>query len=88
MQAITTKFLGPTNCRGSRVKASAQAGSLTLSWDDALDIDDNHAAAAIALANKLGWGGQWVGGGLPGGEGNCYVCIPGSRTHFEKAEVL
>lgn len=27
MQAIETKYLGPTNTRGSRIKASAQAGS-------------------------------------------------------------
>lgn len=41
-QAITTRFLGPTNFRGSRVKATADAGSVTLSWDYALGIDQNH----------------------------------------------
>lgn len=29
-QAIVTKFLGPTNYRGSRVKATCQAGSVTI----------------------------------------------------------
>lgn len=65
MQAITTKFIGPTNFRGSRVKASAEAGSVTLSWDHALNPDQNHAAAAKALRDKFGWKGRLVGGHLP-----------------------
>ncbi len=72
-QAIATRFLGPTDFRGSRVKATCQAGALTLSWDDACGIDDNHTAAARALATKLGWAGRWVVGGLPDGTGNVYV---------------
>ena len=74
-QAITTKFIGPTNCRGSRVKATCQAGSVTIGWDDALDINENHDAAARALAEKFGWEGDWVGGGHPIGHGNVYVCV-------------
>ena len=76
MQAIVTKYLGPTNYHGARVKAKAQAGSLTLPWDNALDIDDNHEKAARALALRHGWldnGGKLVGGGLPDGSGNAYV---------------
>lgn len=66
MQAIRTKYIGPTNVRGSRVKATAQAGSITLQWDDRLNADANHAAAAKALATKLGWNyGKWIGGQLP-----------------------
>ena len=34
-QAIVTKYLGPTKSRGSRVKATASAGSITLAWNDA-----------------------------------------------------
>jgi hypothetical protein len=66
-QAITTKYLGPTDVRGSRVKATAEAGSVTLSWDDALGLYENHSAAAIALANKFNWGGTWYGGGTADG---------------------
>ena len=76
-QAIETKFLGPTNLRGARVKATAQAGSVIISWDDALGVDENHYAAAMALANKYGWnskGVKWYGGGSPGGRGNVFVC--------------
>jgi hypothetical protein len=75
MQAITTKYIGPTNFRGSRVKATCQARSVTIDWDDGLNSDDNHDAAAQALAHKLDWNGKWFGGGLPGGKGNCYVRV-------------
>lgn len=71
-QAIQTKYLGPTNYRGARVKASAEAGSVTLSWDHALNVDRNHMAAAQALATKLESSGLWVGGALPG-PGYAYV---------------
>lgn len=36
MQAIRTKYYGPTNFRGSRIKAEAQAGSRWMEWDHAL----------------------------------------------------
>jgi hypothetical protein len=65
-QAIVTKFHGPTNHRGARVKATADAGSVTVSWDYALGIAENHLAAAVALANKHGWPTNLVGGSLPG----------------------
>ncbi len=55
MQAIQTKYLGPTNFRGSRVKAMAQSGSVTVGWNDAYDTDDNHRNAALTLAKRLGW---------------------------------
>ncbi|MDK4729358.1 hypothetical protein [Rhizobium phaseoli] len=73
-QAITTKFFGPTNYRGSRVKATAEAGSITVSWDHALNSEQNHDAAAKALAEKFGWRGAWFSGGTP--TGNCYVWVP------------
>lgn len=69
MQAIQTKFLPCTNFRGSRVKAWCEAGSVTVGWDHVLNVDENHAAAAAALAEKLGWIGRnygtLVGGALP-----------------------
>lgn len=53
---IVTKYLGPTNTKGSRVKATAGGGaSVLLSWDYELNEADNHAAAAIALIEKR-WG--------------------------------
>lgn len=65
-QAIETKFFGPGNVRGSRVKAICDAGSITLDWNHRLNGDENHIAAAQALATKLKWPGEWYGGGLPG----------------------
>jgi hypothetical protein len=62
-QAITTKYIGPTNNRGSRVKAVAAGGCVTLGWDDSLNPNANHRAGASALASKLGWHGHWVAGG-------------------------
>lgn len=55
MQAITTKYLCPTNSRGSRLIAKCAAGSVQIVYDDALNIDGNHVAAARALLDKLGW---------------------------------
>lgn len=76
MQAIITKYLGPTNSRGARVKAKCQAGSVTVAWDDALDVDANHYAAVKALVTELGWENMtFVGGGLPDGTGNAYTCL-------------
>ena len=51
---IRTKFLGPTDTRGSRVKATSAGGkSLTKDWNYELSSDANHAMAATLLANKL-----------------------------------
>ncbi len=33
-QAIVTRYHGPGNVKGSRVKATAQAGSTITEWDD------------------------------------------------------
>ena len=66
MQSIVTKFIGPTNTRGSRVKALADAGSLTTSWDYSLNTDENHRAAAMALVDKLDWHyADYIEGSLP-----------------------
>ena len=73
-QAIVTKYLGPSNHRGARVKATAQAGSITLPWDDARDVDENHAASVMALAAKYNWGTAWIGGGSPDGTSYVWVC--------------
>ena len=58
--AIETKYLGPTNFRGSRIKASARdtffsghvdenPKTLTIGYDYALNADGNHERAAMAL---------------------------------------
>lgn len=67
MQAIHTKYFGPTNSRGPRIKAIAEAGEVTVPYDHSLDVPKNHAVAADALKRKLGWGGRLVSGCLSGG---------------------
>ncbi len=55
LQAITTRFIGPTNFRGSRFSATCRAGRVIVPRDFALNANDNHIAAANALREKLGW---------------------------------
>lgn len=67
-QAILTRYHGPTNHRGTRISATAQAGRISVSYDYALNSGDNHAAAAKHLAEQFGWNdfdGEWIGGQLP-----------------------
>jgi hypothetical protein len=73
-QAICTKYLGPTNVRGSRIKASAAAGSVIIPFNDRLNIEQAHAEAAQALAEKYGWSGVWYQGGSPDDCGYVFVC--------------
>lgn len=74
--AIVTKKLAPTNFKPARFKATCTAGSITVSYDHALEITDNHIAAARALMVKVGWDkpyyGKLVSGALPNG-GYCHV---------------
>lgn len=75
VQAITTKYIGPSNTRGSRIKATAAAGSVTIPCDDALSIEGRHAKAAKALAMKFGWSGYYFQGGMPNDCGYAFVCV-------------
>lgn len=79
MQSIFTKYHGPTDRRGSRIKATASGGeSITVGVDNSLSDEANHHAAAVALCKKLGWSGKLVSGGGPRGKGNVYVMLPKS----------
>lgn len=63
MQAITTKYHGPGNVRGSRVSATSESGiRISLPWNSELDSEENHRAAARALCHKLGWKGTLATG--------------------------
>lgn len=73
--AIVTKFLPPTNYRGARVKARAEAGSIVLPWNYELNVINNHRAAALALMTKLGWDWPIAEGPLPG-SGYVFVEVP------------
>ncbi len=62
MQAIRTRYHGATNTRGSRIIAKAEGGTLSMPYNHALNLGENHAEAARLLANKLGWLGVYHGG--------------------------
>lgn len=92
MQAITTKYIGPSNVRGSRVKATSgwphSKISVTLDWDNGMHRDDNHKAAAMALAEKYERVGTWHGGHSPDG-GMVFVQVDpfdNSRLTFTRKE--
>jgi hypothetical protein len=72
MQAITTKYLGPTDHNGARIVARCQARRKVAGFS--YGAHEPHDVAAAHLLHALGWGGAWVGGGLPDGTGNAYVC--------------
>lgn len=55
MQAIKTKYLPATNTKPSRIKAECEAGSITISYDHNLNIDELHLKAAKELLNTLNW---------------------------------
>lgn len=62
LYAIRTRYIGPTDTEGSKIEAvSAQSGgrSLIVSYDHGLDGPNNHAAAAVALANAAKSDGAW-----------------------------
>ncbi len=83
MQAIQTKYHGPTNTRGSRVSASCARGRISVEWNDAFISEQNHVRACELLcakfckedAKKYGsdeknpWGRKFVTGGLK--DGSC-----------------
>ena len=82
MQAIETRYLGPTNTRGSRIVATTHSAvsrypvRLTVPFDHTLSTEAGHRKAAEALKAKLGWKGRMVGGGTR--TGYCFVFVDGA----------
>lgn len=68
MQAIITKYLPVTNSRGSRIKATCAAGSVTIDYPHEFSGMDCHAKAAYALLTKMQWDYKLMGGQLPSGD--------------------
>lgn len=72
--AIITRYHGPTETRGARITASSYNRTrITVSWDDALDVEGNHDYAAQALAKRRGWKGRVSRASHPDGTGNIYI---------------
>ena len=77
MQAIITKFHGPTNTRGARISATAWAGRVSIPYPHELNQEEGHEKAARALMAKFGWlkGKEFKlhCGGSPDATGYCFV---------------
>lgn len=87
MQAIRTKYHPATNLTRARVSATAEAGRVILSWNDALDTEKNHDAAALALCRKFDWRGSLAAGTVKGEPGNVYVFCHTDRQSYDGPHV-
>jgi hypothetical protein len=77
MKAIKTKYHGPGNVKGSRISATDEDGNrIILSYDHALNAEENHKAAALALISKMKWDRSKGYKGIIGGSLKaCYVWV-------------
>jgi len=76
--AIQTKFISPTNTKGSRISAKAEGGrSVIIPSDNAMSPEQNHLAAARAFIKKYDYGaGQQFTLVNGGSADKGYVFIP------------
>jgi|TARA_R110000824_G_scaffold96072_3_gene230521 hypothetical protein len=91
---ITVKYLGPTNRRGSRYKATIDQGGgfknqATVSYDYALNTDGNAAEAVRALVvkadlNKYGTWNSFIMSYGPHG----FIAIPSGLGDQDKTYLL
>jgi hypothetical protein len=50
---IRTRYLGPTDTRGARIRATNGARSVTIPYPHELSVEDAHVSAAEKLVDKL-----------------------------------
>jgi len=55
MKTIECKYLGPTNFRGSRIKATDGDHSITVDYDHGARREDAWDGAARAFVDMMGW---------------------------------
>ena len=68
MKAIVTKYLGPTDRRGSRIKADDGDGNTaTISYPHELSGEAVHFEAVKALCRKMDWKGTLEPGAIKNG---------------------
>jgi hypothetical protein len=75
MTAIQTRFIGPTNYRGSRIVAETTDNRPSTGKKDRLTVPslchlnpmENHMRAAALLAEKIGFYGEWTSAGTDSG---------------------
>ena len=84
-QAIVVRYSGQTNSRGSRYIATAWAGRVSRACDNAVSAEANAALAARKLAEKYGWTGLLIMGGMPDGQARVYVWAGDTRPDAGEA---
>ena len=68
MKAISTKYIGCSNTKGSRIKAyDCDNNSVTIGYPHELSGEACHLKAALALCDKMGWDKDLLGGGTKEG---------------------
>lgn len=50
--AVETRYHGPTNARGSRISGRDVCRRVSLPWDYALNVADNHARVAQKICDQ------------------------------------
>ena len=76
MQAIITKYCGPSNSKPTRIKAMCDAGSIFVEYDHSRSTEQAYAKAAMMLARKLGWNGpEYLGHWRAGSYDYGYVFV-------------
>src|ERR1700749_1692009 len=87
---ILTRYIGPTNRRGSRIVADAGLKRrVILDYQPGLSSDQNHDLAARGLAMLFKWKGDLIKGHME--NGRAYVFLPDkiqetiSTAHHMKA---
>lgn len=98
MQAIVVKYIGPTNTRSARMKASANRllPSVTRAYDSELSVVLNARQCAQDFIKRMGWhpntpdgpnlyGPFWALGELPNGD---YVFVNHSaKPHMDEYSI-
>lgn len=74
MQAIETRYVGPSNVKGARIIATNPDGKRhVISYPHELSGEACHRKAAEGLRDKMGWTGRLVGGATK--RGYCFVFV-------------
>ena len=71
---IETKYYGPTNTKGARIRAKCDNATRWFNWNYELTAGENHVKTAIWLADSLNWGTEVVTGSM---NGNYYHVFKG-----------
>lgn len=77
MQAIRTRYLGPTDKRGSRISATAAAGRAFIDYPHELPMEERHRAAAAELCKRYGWDASELVEGVLSNQDHVFVFVEG-----------